>query len=376
MYLALGLGVLGGLMGCASDEGSPVGAQLLEGRAFGNVVALDPIAAARDSSYRVPMNLGKDRNLVGRAGGLTAKTLLLFSTFPDVLVEAKLEEVALQWTSDRVYGGESGVFQADVYEVRSEWSEDEVRSDAPPDYDPQALFSVPIGASAPDTTTYDFPASLVETWMDTTANEANFGILIAPPADAPFLKRFGSSERGESPLLRIRYRTNEGELDSTTVSPTGDAVLVYREAPLDTDGDLILADGDVYRSLLRFDLPEGLDALITVNSAVLTLSIDRDRSFVEQMTVEAWPVTQTSWEAEATRTDFSGEPPKAAIGDTTSALSIEIRSIVQDWIHDPSTNYGIVLRSSGEQENVYTVFLSDPQLRIIYSEPPSIETSP
>jgi len=211
--------------------------------------------------------------------------------------------------------------------------------------------------------------------MDTTA-EANYGILIAPPEEALFLKRFGSSERGESPLLWIRYRTAEGESDSTTVRPTEDAVLIYRASPLETDGNLILADGDVYRSLLRFDLPEGLDTLITVNSAVLSMEIDRERSFVEQLAVEVWPVTQTSWEEEVLRTDFSGDSPRGIVSDTTATVSIEIRSIVQHWFRDPSANYGILLRSAGEQEDVCTVFLSHPQLRITYSEPPGIGTSP
>lgn len=382
MYFVLGLGILGGLTGCASDESSPVGAQLLEGRGFGKVTVLDSIEAVRESSYHVPMALGKGKNLVGRAGGLTANMLLLFSTFPETLREVKLEEAELRLISDRVYadkdrsGAETGVFYADVYEVRSEWSEDEVRSDALPDYDPQALLSISIGASAPDTATYALPVPLVEGWMDTTAIVANRGILIVPPEDAPFLKRFGSSEHGESPLLWIRYRTAEGESDSTTVRPTGDATWVYRKPSLETDGNLILADGDVYRSLLRFDLPEGLDTLTTVNSAVLSLKMDRDRSFVEQMTVEVWPATQASWEVEASRTEFSGEPPKVVLSEPTFAVSIEIRSIVQDWIRDPSVHYGIMLRSAGEQEDVFTVFLSDPRLRIIYSEPPGTGTSP
>jgi len=212
--------------------------------------------------------------------------------------------------------------------------------------------------------------------MDTTASEANYGILIAPSEGAPFLKRFGSSERGESPLLWIRYRTAEGTSDSTTVRPTEDAVLVERESSFDTEGNLILADGDVYRSLVQFILPDGIDSLVTMNSAVLSLVLDRDRSFVEQMTIEVWLVAEASWEAEALRTDFSGTSPSAIVGDTTSAVSIEIRSMVQDWFRDPSANYGILLRSAGEQEDIFAVFLEHPQLRITYSEPPGIGTLP
>ncbi len=366
-------------MGCASDEGSPVGAQLLKGRDFGNVVPLDPIAAARDSSFRVPMSLGKGRNLAGRAGDLTAKTLLLFpaSSFSDAVREAQLEEVELQLVSDRAFGAESETdeFQLALYTVLSEWSEEEVLSDAPPAYDPQALCFVPIEASDSDTITCVLPLSLVQGWMDSTA-EANFGMLIAPasPEDASFMKRFGSSEYGTAPLLRIRY-TEDGVVDSTTVRPSEDATLVDRASPLDTEGNLILADGDVYRSLLWFDLPE-VDSLVTVNSAVLSLEVDPERSFVEQMVVEVWPAAEASWEEEALRTEFSGDPPWAVVDDTTDVVSIDIRLTVQDWLRDPSANIGILLRSTGEQENIFTVFFGNPRLRITYSEPPGTETLP
>ena len=368
-------------MGCASDDGSPVGAQLLTERDFGKVVPLDPIAAAQDSSFRVPMSLGKGRNLVGRAGDLTARTLLLFpaSSFSDAArdPEAQLEEVKLQLISDHVYGAgsEADEFQLALYTVLSEWSEEEVLSDTPPAYDPEALCLVPISASDSDTITCLIPPSLVQGWMDSTA-EANFGILIAPdsPEEASFVKRFGSSEYGTAPLLRIRYK-EDGVVDSTTVRPSEDAVLVDRASPLDTAENLILADGDVHRILLGFDLPE-VDSLVTVNSAVLNLEVDPERSFVEQMVVEAWPVTEASWEEETLRTEFSDDPPWAVVNDTTASVSIDVRLMVQDWLRDPSTNTGILLRSAGEQENIFTVFFTNPRLRITYSEPPGTETFP
>jgi hypothetical protein len=366
-------------MGCASDEGSPVGAQLLKGRDFGNVVPLDPIPAARDSSFRVPMSLGKGRNLAGRAGGLTAKTLLLFpaSSFSDAVREAQLEEVQLQLVSDQAFGAESEAdeFQLALYTVLSEWSEEEVRSDAPPAYDPQALCFVPINASDSDTITCVLPLSLVEGWMDSTA-ERNFGMLIAPasPEEASFMKRFGSSEYGTAPLLRLRYK-EDGEVDSTTVRPAEDATLVDRASPLDTAGNLILADGDVHRSLLWFDLPE-VDSLVTVNSAMLRFQVDPERSFAEEMFVEVWPAAEASWEEEAKRIEFSGDPPWAVVRDTTTVVSIDIRLMVQDWLRDPSANYGILLRSAGEQESIFTVFFTNPRLDMIYSEPPGTEGTP
>ena len=376
---ALGLAVLGGFMGCASDEGSPVGARLLTGRDFGNVVPLDPIAAARDSCFRVPMSLGQGRNLVGCMGDLTAKTLLLFpaSSFPDAVREAQLEEVRLQLISDRAFGAgsEGDEFQLALYTVLSEWSEEEVRSDAPPAYDPQAVCSVPINASDSDTITCVLPLSLVEGWMDSTA-EANFGILVAPisPEDASFMKRFRSSEYGTAPLLRIRYE-EDGEVDSTTVRLSEDATVVDRAPSLETEGNLILADGDVHRSLLWFELPE-VDSLVTVNFAVLSLEVVRERSFAEQMIVEAWPAAEASWEEEALRTEFSGDPPRAVVGDTTASISIDVRLMVQDWLRDPSRNTGMLLRSAGEQENIFTVFFGNPRLDIIYSESPGTGTLP
>ena len=376
---ALGLAVLGGLMGCASDEGSPVGAQLPTERDFGNVVAEGSIAAARDSSFHVPMSLGQGRNLVGCTNGLTSKTLMLFpaSSFPDAIQEAQLEEARLQLISDRAFGAESEAdeFQLALYAVLSEWSEEEARSDTPPAYDPEALCLVPINASDSDTITCVLPLSLVEGWMDSTA-ERNFGILIAPASleDASFIKRFCSTEYGTAPLLRIRYK-EDGVVDSTTVRPTEDATLVDRASPLDTAVNLTLADGDVYRSLLWFDLPE-VDSLVTVNSAVLSLEVDPERSFAEQMIVEAWPAAEASWDEEAKRTEFSGDPPWAAVGDTTVSVSMDVRLMVQNWFRDPSRNYGILLRSAGEQENIFTVFFTNPRLRIIYSEPPGTATLP
>ena len=376
---ALSLAVLGGFMGCASDEGSPVGAQLLKGRDFGNVVPLDPIAAARDSSFRVPMSLGQGRNLVGRTNGLTAKTLLLFPafSFSDAVREAQLEEVELQLVSDRAFGAESEAdeFQLAVYTVLSEWSEEEALSDAPPAYDPQARCVLPISASDSDTITCLLPPSLVQGWMDSTA-EGNFGILIAPasPEAASFVKRFGSSEYGDAPLLRIRYK-EDGQVDSTIVRTSEDALLVDRTSPLATEGNLILSDGDVHRSLLRFELPE-VDSLVTVNSAVLSLEVDPERSFAEEMFVEVWPAAVASWEEEAQRTEFLGDPPWAVVNDTTDVVSVDIRWIVQDWLRNPSTNTGVLLRSAGEQENIFTVFFTNPRLDVTYSEPPGTEGAP
>ncbi|MFH1006530.1 MAG: DNRLRE domain-containing protein [Candidatus Latescibacterota bacterium] len=373
------LAVFGGLAGCASEEGSPVGASLLIGRDFGEVVSKGPIETAQDSSYRAAVSMGQGKNLVGRAAGLTARALLIFpaSVFSDAVRNAQLEEATLELIFDRTYGSESGTdeFELALYPVTSDWSEEGVLSDTPPTYDPVAVWSSSVSAAQSDTIRCVLPISRVQGWVNSTS-EGNFGLLIAPasPLTASFIKWFGSTEVGPAPALRIRY-TAAGKVDSTVVHPAEDAILVDRALPLATEGNLIVAEGDIYRTLLLFDLPE-VDSLVTVNSAVLTLEVDPERSPGTLMTLEAWPVIAASWEQEAQRVAFVGDPPHAVIGDTTTALSLDVRLMVQDWLRAPARNAGILLRSAGEQESIFSILLENPRLSITYSEPPGRETAP
>lgn len=365
------LGLMG--IGCGEEQSVPIGPGLLEGQGMGNVITLEPIPAQRDTTYQIPALLGGGQPFIGRTDGLEAGLLVRFTNLPGgaVVQSADLELYALDLYGDPVDG-----LEATMYEIQSGWEEGDRWDEGLPAYREPPVAQIPFGAVVPDTTTIPLPASLVQSWTDTTTDVDHFGLLILPPPDATFLKRF------EQVVLRLTYQaTSVSDTTTQLFLPSAQAFYVHRFGDLsaltNANDGLVIADGDIYRSLVYFSIPDTIDSMATVNSARLEADVRMDTSFTNTMRIEAWRLPDGGWDSEVLPSLDLGEigistSSATTIADTSSMISLEIRDIVQAWIRDPTSNHGLLLRSFRERQDINALFLRAPRLSILYSKPPEV----
>jgi hypothetical protein len=157
--------------------------------------------------------------------------------------------------------------------------------------------------------------------------------------------------------------------------------------------NLVVKNDSVYAGLLRFDIgsiPPGS----TINNATLRLfAYYRDQN--ETLDIEVyrmlrpWVDTEANWDRAAvgkpwglpgvndTMTDRAADPSAAqAVSALSTWYELDITQLVSDWVANPQTNHGVILRGLGYISLVYhfgsanhpTISLR-PQLVIDYTAP-------
>jgi hypothetical protein len=170
----------------------------------------------------------------------------------------------------------------------------------------------------------------------------------------------------------------------TTWNPSGN--FVYQ-------ANLVVKNDSVYAGLLRFDLrsvPPGS----TINQAVLRVyAYYRDKAKTFDLEVygvfRPWVDTEAHWNrasidnpwgvpgANDTTTDRAASPSAVqTVPSIDTWYELDVTNLVGDWVADPQTNYGVLLRGRGLASVVYhfasanhpTISLR-PQLVIDYTGP-------
>ena len=133
-----------------------------------------------------------------------------------------------------------------------------------------------------------------------------------------------------------------------------------------------VAQPDTARGLLYFDT-SGIPPLAIVDSAKLKLyplARNRDR----WMHLVAYPMEEWWWESITwNEAPDSGAIPagSAALDRVNIEVELDITALVQQWINDPSTNFGLMLKGEEAQAVMYTFMASEhrsgewPRLEIV-----------
>jgi len=360
--------LFGLLVGCSSDRESPIGSGVFKERNCGRVLKVVPIVAVRDSLKSIQFfNWWSTRGnlLVGYNDGVKSSALLRFGDLPSGsrVLSASLRLIAFPDQPDS-----SGKVDLILRKVVSEWSEVDTVSSGYPDRSDSILADFSVDLANLDTVYIPISDTLLlQDWIDHPEN--NYGIAIEPSGSVGSAVSFGSRESTMPPRLKIIYEL-EGTVDSSLVAPDKDLFFVEERDISLSDTDILISDGDSYRALLKFNMPDSIKTTVTVNSAYLKAGIVRPFPFDGVMHLEADRVRSESWDPKEILFDVGWS--RVVLEDTTS-LSMDVRTIVQRWISHPELNNGLLLRSLREPLDLSYVVLRNPVLEIIYSEPPEFK---
>ncbi|MEO0072153.1 MAG: hypothetical protein ABIK10_01755 [candidate division WOR-3 bacterium] len=311
-------------------------------------------------SYRKFIPLGTSSMLIlGKNAQYESRVLLSFN-LPDTtialdsLLSAKLI----------LYTRQAGAVQFSIYPTRpsSPWREAFVtwtRMDenvpwdsAGGDFYPQALAQ---GISiTPDSTVINLNLNL----LDTLFNHAS-GVILIPEnfSDSfavAYAKEFGS--KGAKLVLQFPR--------TTKTYPVKEDAHIITTADLPGVQDYWLGSGVVYRTLFKFNLASLPQEPLTITFAELYLSIQDEFSIFDTLKIVAKRVTDSMPFSELTRFSSTVSASKSYIVSQDSTLVIDLRNLVQFWVTNPDSNFGIVLTT--EPENFGLVRLK------INPQPPSV----
>lgn len=365
------------LLACSGDKKLPLGTG--EGpQLFEKILYSD---ASQDAFYTFKNNTGSSLHLLlGQANDeYKARLLLSFATFPDSVDRVESAKITL-YSWDVLGDTASAPFNANVYRLLSDWTETSIKEWNEVTADNMPLGSAEIYPEIGDSVEFELPVDLVETWIDTSSGEENFGVSIEAE-NATFMVDFYSREAllNQSPILEIIYEHN-GEPDTVNILSNRDVFVIEENLNLDDD-HLYIGKGVAARSVIRFNVLDNLDSTATINRAELILKIDDEKSLFDAMGAGNITVMRISNEADDPQdlvidSTFSGYAG-SVLNDT---VTVNITSLFQMWsANDPSfVNYGLMLQSTGESETIArTAFygssadsLLAPRILIRYTLPP------
>jgi hypothetical protein len=193
----------------------------------------------------------------------------------------------------------------------------------------------------------------------------------------------GGTER----IFQTGYLSYDG-VDDTYIS-TWDPTTNYGN-----NVTMLVRMGDIRAPLVRFDL-SALPAGSTIHSATLGLyAVNRSNSGGTDVAVykvlRPWAETQATWQRATVGVPWGAAgcnlPGTDRSGTATATLFVsavnvwnqwEITPLVQGWVNDPASNYGMVLKASGEISVEYLYATSgywwapelSPRLVVRYTAP-------
>ncbi len=355
------------MFGCAQPDGSSgsaVGVDL-GGRLDSGIYHTDTM-----TTIRYPDG-ASDFLYVGSAHDMTSETLIRFykpavdSTF--VVDSARIE---------LHYGG--GYSDGDIGSLRGEWINYTLTA-IPPNLEELPagdLLDLHIEETATDSGKVTIPLTVeaVTEWLlpDTTGSDSTTSFDVAIRIAAPdALNKLIRIRSGASDTLRPKlyiYSTSldtlgQPVIDSLSIIPQVKMSLITNNM-IPTENQVVVGDGAIMLSLLRFDISDLTDELassnIIVNRAVLTLY--RDKSLypwgvykksislrIQKLTSDTWLTDDSLWMADP---EISGYPFNTATVDS-SADSVEfvVTYPSTDWVGDIEKNFGILLQPYNTQIN-------------------------
>ena len=390
------------LSGCEQKDSS-VGSSLAPGLMdeYPQEVILDPVASA---FYQAQATTGASPYLyAGLMNDHRADFLVKFEPYYYLPDSFAVDSLLVKLFLDSVLVADSDPLNIDVLFVNKSqvWAEIGITWDNLDSLelgDPITSIEVPSSAVMGDSVSFSFPApdSLLRAWASAGSGEKtlhyNNGLYFKadPPSDQ--MVRFSSSEYGTiSVLPRLEmYLTVIDTTDTTGVVeidtlinayPISDAFIANDVTGIQDSTYLYLGNAVACRSILMYDLDGLFQSYgVGIHSAEVILHADTTSEYNIDVINGAFTLgmVDTTWKQ---------DPANAPIGFGVSVvlgyydreeatLTLNLNDMVYDWIRNPGTNQGFMIKSFDEYLNISrTVFYGinapdslRPQLRIIYVE--------
>ena len=287
------------------------------------------------------------RLLLGEAKDYSSSILLRFDV-QGTYTTVKRAVVSL--TPYSIVGDASGSFEGVVYKITSNWNELET-----PDvtYDLTEIGTFTVEADASEMDSIEILPSIVEEWnADSTSN---YGIMISF-RNADFIKRYYSFESYTSlPELKLTVEYEDEDEDKTEWKYTTMDTYLYTSSAVPKEGELIVDDLSIYRSIIKFD-SIGIPENATINKAVLEMYLkteesqliksDIDLIYAMRITNDLWNPDELEYEEEDI---FRNQQYSNFIDD--EIVRINITGITQQWTAKMEENHGLLLKSANEALN-------------------------
>ena len=305
----------------------------------------------------IPMNGAV--NLVGRALGCTAKTLIQFTPAYLPLRDTVSVLQATLWLKTVSWFGDStATCSFNVYRVNASWGPSSLTWDsigsgfADGPGSERGSLTIPAG---PDTQWVGVPldTSMVRVWLSTSlsADSSKFGIILVPTgstgniirgfhqfsADTTLTPRLTIIARGPNTQDTNSYHTGIGTFVGNLDNPAPDPSLLYVQS------------GIVRRTVLHFNIssiPHGA----FVNRATLRLNLVRGSSVLNRFAGTLSVATHLLTNSTDTMSFDTYRLTRGTIssGDT---MSVDVRYIVQSWIKGPNDGAVISTQSLSDYLN-------------------------
>jgi hypothetical protein len=401
VYLIAALILL--LTGC-SQKDSTVGSDLVGGLTDPEEIIVDPSASA---FYQTQATTGASPYLfIGFVQDYETRTLLMFSPGGVLPDSYAVDSAYIKLFVDSVFTDDP--IQVEVIPVNEEqeWAEIGVTWDSLDSLnlgDPITSFeitaetdSVAIPLPQPFDPVADsvFADSLIRAWDAAGSGEKtlfyNHGLLLKAETTTDQMVRFASAEnetverRPTLEMIVTAYDTTDttGSFpmeDTLSLYAGGDAFIVTDYVGITDSTRLYLGNSLAHRSFLYFDL-EGLLPTygVGIQRAEVTLHADTshpanigkiDGSFHLRMEDTTWISNP-----EEAPIAFGDVPVLSVYDEETATLTMKLTDFVYDWVEDPSSNHGFVIKSYNEYLDLSrTVFYGidapdslKPKMKILY----------
>ena len=374
------------LLHCARNKGNPVGAAYFQRDNMGTEIHVDYQPVTQDTSFKTYVNTVSSPFLfLGELPDITSKILLLFTVLPPD--SAVVDSARVTIHAENIIGEPTGSFTATVHQVLNDWDIFDVTWETFTD-DMIGTELASFEISADDITasgdslayTFDLPADIVQSWVDSTTNESNHGIVICPSPSDFIVDFIGDDATDQStedlgPKLYVRYTTDTVRM--STYTATADLFLADIEKEL-TEDILDVGNGSAFHAYIKLDL-DTIPPNATINRALLTLTSDTTLSFPSHgdlFAATVFSVVDDVWTAPEVGLDSTTFYTAGVYGDT---LMFTLTDLVQEWTAGIRDNFGLLIAGNSERVNLnqrgFYSMTADPALRprikINYSLPPS-----
>ena len=370
------LGALVALILSSACNTLPVGYDQLRDRVAGAAdTTLAPDSASSYARY-VPLG-GSSMLYLGRDTGYVSRLVLRFS----VLDTMNLDSI----TSFQLVLHQPDTLRTMGFVCRpcsSQWTESGVSWQMADSFNhwltPGGDFltdTLASGSMKGDSAMFDFRYVGLDSTHKATIRNCGIGIF---PQDTGIVAIYSGSTTATAPRLRVTY-TNKGKRTTRVINDVADASLIDTVATRSQPLDLLVGSGVAFRTWFHFDI-DSIPAEATIARADLKFKPETKYRRTDTITIGASRLKE-SFTQKGANARYESLPSSYATyvvpADSDSAVTIDIRSLVQLWTSRSDTipNYGLLITSSPEWTKLFRLRIprsgpGAPRVEIQYVLPP------
>jgi hypothetical protein len=290
--------------------------------------------------------------------------LQFFTTIPALLDTVQIDTVKLSLTVSYTWNMGSTPAEFVVREVTTPWSAATVTVDSLATLNFAPTLSTSItdkdSISFGKVVTAQIDSSLVRKWINITKDISKprfFSIALVTKPGMTNVGIWGFYQFGtiSPPSLKILYHSKDGVRDSIDLN-SGSGTFLATKTPFLPSGFIEIQAGVSIRSKINFDLKPISDSIsrAIVNNATMELTLDSAASQLGAGTPDSVLALIGGSDArpDSVSTAYFAFGYRDASQTSKIVYTFSVTSMAQQWINNPSTYQGVVLRSITDESSV------------------------